>query len=83
MGAILGEAVAALLRRRIDRLAVVAVARLSERVARRWAGYGVVLRTDTDVRLLAPRLRRRRRGGRDMLADPALLWPGVGGGQGT
>lgn len=72
----MGAALAVLLRRRVDRLAAAAVARLGRQVAQRWERHGVVTHSDDTVRLLGPGVRRRRRGERDALADADLLWPG-------
>lgn len=78
-----GEALAALLARRVDALAAAGVARLGARVAGRWSGHGVVTRDGDTVRLLAPGVRQRRRGSRNMLAQPDLLWPAVDLGDGS
>jgi hypothetical protein len=78
----MGDAMAALLRRRMQGLAAAAVVRLGARVAQRWAGQGVVSREGDTVRLLGPGLRQRWRGSRQRLADPALLWPTVDRGEG-
>jgi hypothetical protein len=74
----MGDVLAALLRRRAAMLAAVAVARLGARVAQRWASHGVVNRDGNRVRLLAPGLQRRRRGSRHALPEADLLWPGDG-----
>ncbi|WP_353200774.1 hypothetical protein [Sandarakinorhabdus sp.] len=73
----MGDAMAALLRRRMQGLAAAAVARLGARVAQRWAGQGVVSREGDTVRLLGPGLRQRWRGSRDRVPDAELLWPGA------
>jgi hypothetical protein len=78
----MGDAVAALLRRRMKLLAAAAVARLGARVAQRWAGQVVVSREGDTVRLLGPGLRQRRRGSRDRLPEAELLWPGTDLGEG-
>lgn len=74
----MGAALAALLRQRVDELAAVAVAGLGARVARGWGGRGVVARDGDTVRLLAPGVRQRRRGSRQLLPEADLLWPGDG-----
>jgi hypothetical protein len=74
----MGEALAALLRRRASLLAAAAVARLGARVAQRWSGQDVVRRDGDRVRLLGPGVRQRRRGSRHALPDADLLWPGDG-----
>jgi hypothetical protein len=79
----MGDALAVLLRRRMQALAATAVARLGARVAQRWAGQGEVTRAHDEVRLLGPGVRQRRRGSRNRLADAALLWPGVDLGEGS
>jgi hypothetical protein len=79
----MGDALAVLLRRRMQALAATAVARLGARVARRWAGQGAVTRAHDEVRLLGPGVRQRRRGSRNQLAEAALLWPGVDLGEGS
>lgn len=74
----MGDALAALLRRRAERLATLAVARLGARLAGRWGGQGEVRRDGDTLRLRAPGVRQRRRGSRHVLPDAELLWPGEG-----
>ena len=71
----MGDALAVLLRRRMQALAATAVARLGARVAQRWAGQGEVTRAHDEVRLLGPGVRQRRRGspGQRSLRQPWQL----------
>lgn len=57
-------------------LALAAVARLQRRVARRWDGFGTLTEESGGLRLSGPGVARRRRGNRQLLPDPQLLWPG-------
>lgn len=72
----MSAALIAALRARGAALAQAAAAAVQRRVALRWQDVGRVAAGGDTLRLTGRGLNRRRRGTRQRLPDPLLLWPG-------